>query len=69
MYAVAKDKSKTALGEADLNLSEYGENDYKVMKLNLRKCEDPSGYIEVALRGTLVAEKTPRAKDSMDNNN
>eukprot|EP00347_Sterkiella_histriomuscorum_P014694 403359906 len=68
VYAVAKDKSKTALGEADLNLSEYGENDYKVMKLNLRKCEDPSGYIEVALRGTLVAEKTQRAKDSMDNN-
>lgn len=39
------------LGEADLNLSEYGENDYKIMKLNLRKCDDPSAYIEVALRG------------------
>lgn len=68
MYAVAKDKTKTPLGEADLNLSEYGENEYKTMKLSLRKCEDPSGQIEVALRGTQVQEKTPRAKESIDTN-
>ena len=54
MFAVSKDKTKTPLGEADLNLSEYGENDYKSMKLSLRKCDDPNGYIEVALRGTQV---------------
>jgi hypothetical protein len=42
------------LGEADLNLSDYTENDYKVMKIPLRKCADPDAYIEVALRGTLA---------------
>lgn len=69
MFAVSKDKTKTPLGEADLNLSEYGENEYKTMKLNLRKCEDSNAYIEVALRGTLVQEKTPRARESIDGNN
>jgi len=57
---VSKDKGKQTLGEADLNLSDYTENEYKTMKIPLRKCTDPDAYIEVALRGTLAQEKTPR---------
>jgi len=52
VYAVAKDKTKTPLGEADMNLCDYGENDYRTLKLNLKKCDDPNAYIEVAIRGT-----------------
>lgn len=66
---VSKDKGKGGvLGEAELNLSSYTENDYKVMKIPLRNCSDPDGYIEVALRGTLAPEKkTPRGgRDSVD---
>jgi hypothetical protein len=35
---VAVDKGKGVLGEADLNLSEYGEGEYKTMKLILKNC-------------------------------
>ena len=51
------------LGEADLNLSDYLENEYKILKLPLRKCGDPDAYIEIGLRGTLAVEKTtPKAR-------
>jgi hypothetical protein len=42
------------LGEADLNLCEYGENDYKIIKISLRKCEDPNAFIEVGLKGIVA---------------
>ncbi len=49
-----------------MNLSDYTENDYKVMKIPLKKCADPDAFIEVALRGTLAQEKTPRNRESID---
>lgn len=57
-----KDKVKTVLGEADLNLSDYAENEYKILRLSLRKCDDPNAFIEVGLRGTIAVERgqTPR---------
>jgi len=51
------------LGEADLNLSEYYEDEFKTFKLLLKKCADPDAYIEVGLRATPSKEKssaTPR---------
>lgn len=69
VYAIAKDKTKTPLGEADMNLCDYGENDYRTLKLNLKKCEDPNAYIEVAIRGTQAQEKTPRNRESLTSNN
>lgn len=46
-----------------MNLSEYGENEYKVIKINLRKCDDPSAYIEVGLRGVVATEKANTSKN------
>jgi hypothetical protein len=46
------DKGKGVLGEADLNLSEYTENEFKVLKLPLKNCADPDGFIEVAIKGS-----------------
>lgn len=59
------DKGKGILGEADLNLSDYQENEYKYLKLPLRKCHDSDAYIEVGIRGTEAREKTPRHRDSV----
>lgn len=63
---IVKDKSKDILGEADLNLSDYAENEYKILRLSLRKCDDPNAYIEVGLRGTVAAERgqTPKPNDT-----
>jgi len=59
---IGGEKGKGILGEADLNLSEYSEGEFKIFKLPLKKCFDPDAYIEVGLRATPVKEsKTPRA--------
>lgn len=57
------------MGEANLNLSEYSEEESKIFKIPLRKCFDPEAYIEVGLKATLVKEKkqeTPKAGASTD---
>jgi hypothetical protein len=58
------------LGEADLNLSDYSEGDYKVIKLTLEKCMDPNAYIEVGLRATpaeVKKEKKPKTGNADSN--
>ncbi len=62
---IAGDKGKGVLGEADLNLSDYSENEFKIFKINLKNCADPEGYIEVGLRATVARDKTPKARDSI----
>lgn len=60
---VVGDKGKGLLGEADLNLCEYGDNEFKILKLPLKNCSDPDGYIEIGIKGSQVKEKkseTPR---------
>lgn len=59
------------LGEADLNLSEYFEDEFKVFKLPLKKCFDTDAYIEVGLRATPSKEKssTPKARPDSARNN
>mmetsp|Transcript_16767 Transcript_16767/g.16034 ORF Transcript_16767/g.16034 Transcript_16767/m.16034 type:complete len:132 (-) Transcript_16767:590-985(-) len=48
----ATDKNKGTLGEAQLNLSDYLEGEFKMLKLPLDKCVDPEAFIEVGLRAT-----------------
>mmetsp|Transcript_117602 Transcript_117602/g.163787 ORF Transcript_117602/g.163787 Transcript_117602/m.163787 type:complete len:84 (+) Transcript_117602:216-467(+) len=55
---VASDKSKGILGEAQLDLTSYGHNESKVMKLPLEKCDFEGAYIEIALKGTEAKSKT-----------
>ena len=63
---VAADKGKGILGETDLNLSDYAENEYKMIKLPLKNCPDPDGYIEIGLRGTVAKDKAmPRESTVM----
>jgi hypothetical protein len=62
---ISGDKGKGLLGEADLNLSEYQENEFKLIKLPLKNCADPEAYIEVGLRGTLAKEKAKAAGNEM----
>jgi hypothetical protein len=69
---VSGEKGKGVLGEADLNLSDYSETEFKVFKIPLKKCLDETAYIEVGLRATPAKEKSSRggkdsseAKDSM----
>ena len=54
---VVIDKKNDILGEADLNLIDYGDGEYKILKLQLKKCADPDAYVEVGLRGTAGKEK------------
>lgn len=59
---MAGDKGKGILGEADLNLSEYSEDEFKIFKLPLKKCFDPDAYIEVGLRATPAKDKAQTPK-------
>jgi hypothetical protein len=54
---IATDKGKGVLGEADLNLSLYSENEFKILKLPLKGCSDSDAYIEVGIKGTSAVDK------------
>lgn len=51
------DKGKGVLGEAELNLSDYSEGEFKVLRLPLRNCADPDAVIEVGLKGSQAKER------------
>ena len=57
---VTGDRSQL-LGEADLNLCEYAENEFKIIKLPLKNCADPDGFIEVGIKGSPTKEKKSTA--------
>ena len=43
---------KDIIGEAEMNLAEYGINEYQSLNLPLNNCPfDDKAYLEVALRG------------------
>lgn len=46
------DKGIGLLGEADLNLRDYSENEFKILKLPLKKCNHEDAYVEVGLRAS-----------------
>lgn len=55
---MASDKSRGLLGKADLDLSQFAYDDYKVLRLNINECEYPDSWIEVGLKATLAAKST-----------
>ncbi|CDW83998.1 UNKNOWN [Stylonychia lemnae] len=66
-FTINGNTGKGLLGEADLNLSDYQENEFRYMKLPLRNCSDPDAYLEVGLKATQAREKktdTPKASQS-----
>ena len=46
------EKSKGFIAEAELNMSDYGEGDYNILQLPLKKCDFAEAYIVVGIRGT-----------------
>lgn len=58
------DKGIGILGEAELNLSDYAENQYKSFKLPLKNCADSEAYIEVGLRASASKEGAPSTPKS-----
>ena len=55
------DKNKGNLGNCDLNLADYGEKEFKYLKIALQNCEDKDAYIEVGIKN-LGGETTRRTK-------
>ena len=53
------DKKTGFLGETDVNLAEYHEGKYNIMRLALSRCHDPNAFIEVGIRGTVAPDSTP----------
>ena len=51
------DKGKGVLGEADLNLCDYSEGEFRYVKLPLKGCADSEAYVEVGLKATQVRDK------------
>jgi len=69
---IAADKGKGVLGEADLNLSEYSEGEFKIMKLPLKNCSDTDAFIEIGIKGSQAKEKkeapsTPKEQNTEEN--
>ncbi len=46
------------LGETDVNLSDYHEGKYNMMRLTLSRCHDPDAYVEIGIRGTMAPDST-----------
>ena len=59
---VASDKAHGILGKANLNLAEYGVNEFQVHKLSLKDCEFEGATVEVHLKGS------EKRKQSVKNN-
>ena len=48
---VASDKARGILGKAELDLSLYGDNEFKIHKLPLTNCKYADAFVEVGLKG------------------
>ena len=60
--SVIHQKEKKVLGEANLDLSLYVENESKIIKLPLLKCADPDAYIEVGMKAFESGDKAKARK-------
>lgn len=63
---VASDKSRGIIGKAELDLSQYGQDEFNVIKLPLQDCISEDGYIEVGLKG-VPAKKAEAPSPSPSN--
>jgi hypothetical protein len=64
--SVIHQKEKKVLGEANLDLSLYGEDEVKILKLPLLKCADPDAYIEVGMKAYEADDKAAKARRTSD---
>lgn len=53
---VVGDKGKGPLGECELNLRNYNEGEFRILKLHLKKCIDEEAYMEVGLKGAVSSD-------------
>ena len=60
------DKGKGVLGETELNLREYNEKEFKILKLHLKKCIDDDAFMEVGLRASPSKAKSGRNSTTLD---
>jgi hypothetical protein len=58
---VASDKTRGKLGNADLDLSQFGKGEFNEMILPLNDCQYENSYIVVGLKG-VETQMTPRSK-------
>ena len=52
------------MGEAELDLSDYVENEVKLFKIPLTKCDDPDAFIEIGMKAYDVEQKESTRKTS-----
>ena len=57
---VASDKAHGILGKADLDLSQFGKEDFQVHELTLRECEYENAFITVHLKGSEKRRQSTR---------
>ena len=55
---VIGDKTNGVLGEAELNLSLYSEDEPASYKIPLKKCVDPDAYLDLTLFAVPIPDKT-----------
>ena len=60
------DKGIGMLGETDLNLRDYSENEFKILKLPLKKCTDNEAFMEIGLRASPAKHKSNRNSTTLD---
>lgn len=63
---IVGDKGKGVLGEADLNLRDYSEKEFKIIKLPLKKCIDEEAFMEIGLRALPSKAKSGRNSTAFD---
>ena len=57
---VASDKVHGVLGTADLDLSQFGKEDFQVHELPLRDCEYENAFVTVHLKGSEKRRQSTR---------
>lgn len=57
---VASDKAHGLLGKADLDLSLYGDDEFRIHKLPLVNCKYADAFIEVGLKGVPSSKNSSR---------
>ena len=62
LLTVASDKARGILGKADLDLSQFNYDDYRILRLEVRECQYEGAWVEVGLKAV------PTTGSSRNNN-
>ena len=60
------DKGIGVLGETEVNLRDYSEDHFKIIRLHLKKCIDNEAFIEVGLKASVSKNKSNRNSTVLD---